>query len=76
MFTPRYGRGAKMSPAERQRVIGQVVGSMEETTTGVNRLRAMERDGVLKFPVIAVNNAQTKHSSTTATAPAKARSTA
>ena len=51
----------KMSPAERQRVIGQVVGSMEETTTGVNRLRAMERDGVLKFPVIAVNDAQTKH---------------
>ena len=34
---------------------------MEETTTGVNRLRAMERDGVLKFPVIAVNDAQTKH---------------
>jgi adenosylhomocysteinase len=51
----------KMSPAERQRVIGQVVGSMEETTTGVNRLRAMERDGVLKFPVIAVNDATTKH---------------
>ena len=47
----------KMSPAERERVIGQVVGSMEETTTGVNRLRAMERDGVLKFPVIAVNDA-------------------
>lgn len=46
---------------ERQRIIGQVVGSMEETTTGVNRLRAMERDGVLKFPVIAVNDAQTKH---------------
>ena len=42
-------------------VIGQVIGSMEETTTGVNRLRAMERDGVLKFPVIAVNDAQTKH---------------
>ena len=51
----------KMSPAERERVIGQVVGSMEETTTGVNRLRAMERDGVLKFPVIAVNDATTKH---------------
>ena len=51
----------KMTPAERERVIGQVVGSMEETTTGVNRLRAMERDGVLKFPVIAVNDATTKH---------------
>jgi adenosylhomocysteinase len=51
----------KLAPAERQRRITQVVGSMEETTTGVNRLRAMERDGVLKFPVIAVNDAQTKH---------------
>lgn len=51
----------KMPPAERQRLIAQVVGSMEETTTGVNRLRAMERDGVLRFPVIAVNDALTKH---------------
>ena len=51
----------KLSPAERQRRITEVIGSMEETTTGVNRLRAMERDGVLKFPVIAVNDAQTKH---------------
>jgi adenosylhomocysteinase len=51
----------KLPPAERQRLISQVIGSMEETTTGVNRLRAMERDGVLKFPVIAVNDAQTKH---------------
>src|SRR6266481_3776887 len=51
----------KLSPAERQRRITQVIGSMEETTTGVNRLRAMENDGVLKFPVIAVNDAQTKH---------------
>ncbi|MEZ6140091.1 MAG: adenosylhomocysteinase [Zavarzinella sp.] len=39
----------------------RVVGSMEETTTGVIRLRAMEKDGVLKFPVIAVNDADTKH---------------
>jgi adenosylhomocysteinase len=51
----------KLSPAERQRIIGQVIGSMEETTTGINRLRAMERDRVLKFPVVAVNDAQTKH---------------
>src|SRR5947209_9242585 len=50
----------KSSPADRQRRIAQVIGSMEETTTGVNRLRAMEKDGVLKFPVIAVNDAQTK----------------
>ena len=41
-------------------VFGQVVGGMEETTTGVNRLRAMGRDGVLKFPAIAVNAAAAK----------------
>jgi adenosylhomocysteinase len=51
----------KLAPAERQKRIGQIIGSMEETTTGVNRLRAMERDGVLKFPVVSVNDAQTKH---------------
>jgi adenosylhomocysteinase len=51
----------KIPAPERQRRISQVIGSMEETTTGVNRLRAMEKDGVLKFPVIAVNDAQTKH---------------
>jgi len=38
-----------------------ILGSMEETTTGVIRLRAMERDGALKFPVIAVNDAMTKN---------------
>jgi adenosylhomocysteinase len=51
----------KTPPAERQKLVSQIIGSMEETTTGVNRLRAMERDGVLPFPVIAVNDAQTKH---------------
>jgi adenosylhomocysteinase len=51
----------KKSAADRKKLIEQVVGSMEETTTGVNRLRAMERDGVLPFPVVAVNDAQTKH---------------
>ena len=40
---------------------GQLIGSMEETTTGVIRLRAMEKDGALKIPIIAVNDAQTKH---------------
>jgi adenosylhomocysteinase len=40
---------------------GKIIGSMEETTTGVIRLRAMEKDGALKFPVIAVNDAATKH---------------
>ncbi len=39
----------------------QIIASMEETTTGVIRLRAMEADGVLKIPVIAVNDAKTKH---------------
>lgn len=39
----------------------QVIGSMEETTTGVIRLRAMEKDKALKIPVIAVNDADTKH---------------
>ena len=39
----------------------QVLGSMEETTTGVIRLRAMERDGALRIPVIAVNDADVKH---------------
>ena len=46
---------------ERAGICGNVVASMEETTTGVIRLRAMEKDGVLKLPVIAVNDAQTKH---------------
>jgi adenosylhomocysteinase len=39
----------------------QVIASMEETTTGVIRLRAMEKDGALKIPVVAVNDADTKH---------------
>ena len=39
----------------------QVVCSMEETTTGVIRLRAMAKDGALKIPVMAVNDAQTKY---------------
>jgi adenosylhomocysteinase len=47
--------------AERANRFANVIGSMEETTTGVIRLRAMEKDGVLKFPVIAVNDAATKH---------------
>jgi adenosylhomocysteinase len=51
----------KLSPAERLDLVANVVASMEETTTGVIRLRAMEKDGVLKLPVIAVNDAQTKH---------------
>ncbi|MFH1188698.1 MAG: adenosylhomocysteinase [bacterium] len=40
---------------------GEILGSMEETTTGVIRLRAMEKDGALKIPVVAVNDARTKN---------------
>ena len=50
-----------LSADERGALVGNVVASMEETTTGVIRLRAMEKDGVLKLPVIAVNDAMTKH---------------
>lgn len=39
----------------------QIIGSMEETTTGVIRLKAMEKDGALKLPVVAVNDAATKN---------------
>jgi adenosylhomocysteinase len=46
---------------ERSKQIEEIIGTTEETTTGVNRLQAMQRDGKLKFPAIAVNNAQTKH---------------
>ncbi|MFH1825952.1 MAG: adenosylhomocysteinase [bacterium] len=43
------------------KIAKQVIGSMEETTTGVIRLKAMEKDGALPFPVIAVNDAVTKN---------------
>ncbi|MBN2147667.1 MAG: adenosylhomocysteinase [Anaerolineales bacterium] len=46
---------------ERTDLLKIVLGGTEETTTGVIRLRAMAADGALKFPVIAVNDAQTKH---------------
>ncbi len=52
---------ATLNAQKRQELVANVVASMEETTTGVIRLRAMEKDGVLKLPVIAVNDAQTKH---------------
>jgi len=42
-------------------LVRDVIGGTEETTTGVLRLRAMEKEGVLAFPVIAVNDADTKH---------------
>ena len=46
---------------ERADLIADVIGGTEETTTGVIRLRAMEAEGVLKFPIVAVNDADTKH---------------
>jgi len=46
---------------EKRELIPRLLGSLEETTTGVIRLRAMERDGELKVPVLAVNDADTKH---------------
>lgn len=46
---------------ERTEALEHMIGATEETTTGVVRMRAMERKGVLKFPVIAVNDAETKH---------------
>jgi adenosylhomocysteinase len=45
----------------RTDVFESIMGSTEETTTGVIRLRAMAKDGALKFPVIAVNDSDTKH---------------
>ena len=46
---------------ERTELIGDVIGGTEETTTGVIRLRAMANDGVLRYPIVAVNDALTKH---------------
>jgi adenosylhomocysteinase len=55
------GFARDLGDAGRKKLIAGVLGSTEETTTGVIRLRAMERDGVLRFPVIAVNDSDTKH---------------
>jgi adenosylhomocysteinase len=47
--------------SHRREQLGDILGGTEETTTGVIRLKALERDGALGFPVIAVNDAKTKH---------------
>jgi adenosylhomocysteinase len=47
--------------AERQGQLGELLAGTEETTTGVIRLRAMAADGALRYPVVAVNEALTKH---------------
>jgi adenosylhomocysteinase len=46
---------------EKKETLDEVTGGTEETTTGVIRLRAMEKDGALKYPIIAVNDAYTKY---------------
>jgi adenosylhomocysteinase len=53
--------GKSLSEKERKAFLSGVLGGTEETTTGVIRLRSMERDGVLKFPIVSVNDANTKH---------------
>ncbi|CAG0992844.1 adenosylhomocysteinase [Anaerolineales bacterium] len=72
LFFIEMGRFERLEPSlaewaktlkddERKQMLKNVIGGTEETTTGVIRLKAMEKDGVLKFPVIAVNDALTKH---------------
>jgi len=46
---------------KRQELVPGVIGGTEETTTGVIRLRSMAKDGILKYPIVAVNDADTKH---------------
>ncbi|MGD2218072.1 MAG: adenosylhomocysteinase [Gemmatimonadales bacterium] len=58
---PVHTWAAGLSREERADLLGTLIGSTEETTTGVIRLRAMAQDGVLQFPVIAVNDSLTKH---------------
>jgi len=52
---------ARLIHTKRRDLLDQVIGGTEETTTGVVRLRSMARESVLAFPVIAVNQARTKH---------------
>jgi len=47
--------------SERTELLDEVVGGTEETTTGVIRLRSMAEEGVLRYPIIAVNDAETKY---------------
>ena len=57
-----FDDGADMTTVLHRERTGQaVVGGMEETTTGVIRLKAMEADGVLRYPIVAVNDSDTKH---------------
>ena len=59
---PSISKWGQSIPSEqRKELVQAVIGGTEETTTGVIRLRSMERDGVLRFPVVSVNDADTKH---------------
>jgi adenosylhomocysteinase len=51
----------RLSQEERRALVAKVRGSTEETTTGVIRLKAMAKEGVLQFPIVAVNDSNTKH---------------
>ncbi|MDK2820321.1 MAG: adenosylhomocysteinase [Clostridia bacterium] len=46
---------------ERRELLPNIIGGAEETTTGILRLKAMEKEGVLEFPMVAVNNGDCKH---------------
>jgi adenosylhomocysteinase len=72
LFFIEMGRFEKLEPSlaawaqslsaeQRTQMLANVIGGTEETTTGVIRLKAMEADNILKFPVMAVNDALTKH---------------
>lgn len=56
-----------------EKLVSNIIGGTEETTTGVIRLQSMADNGVLKYPIIAVNDANTKHFLTTDMGPGKAR---
>ena len=64
---PEHHHGRRLRPGrrvlhnERNDLSPNIIGTTEETTTGVIRLKAMEKEGVLKFPIVAVNDAETKH---------------
>jgi adenosylhomocysteinase len=61
LASPIRGWVEGLSPAQRKALVAGVRGSTEETTTGVIRLKAMAKEGVLQFPIIAVNDSNTKH---------------
>lgn len=57
-----FDDGADMTTVlHKERITQNLIGGMEETTTGVMRLKAMAEDDVLRFPVVAVNDSDTKH---------------